>query len=253
MTGDIVPSVPWRWVPTINHDGPRQRTLGVFIHSTRGPTVQASGESLDDCLHREYLATVRYCAGKNPSNVGPHFVVGSREVTRMVHDVEVGYCQTIDNDTHLGIEVCQPAFLPPFTEFQYEATADICAKLARAFGFPAEYIGRQTTENVERPGILGHEDAKSGWSRGKTDPGDKWDWPAFMARVRMRMEIGDPFEGVGSGIVAYCKERGLLPNRRAKAWHYWDADGDEVLKTDTGAWVIARKYLNYKIAEARWE
>ncbi len=215
---DIVPGVPWRWVPSPNHGGPRAKTLGVFIHSTRGGT---------DSLESDYQATVRYCARVNSSQVGPHFVVGPAEVTRMIHDEDTCWCQTVDNPRFLSIEVAQPRKSTPFSDFQYEAAADICARLSIEYGFPAVRIPRQTTPTVEVPGIIGHEDSRAGWERGKTDPGPMWDWSGFIARVAEKvaeLTEPDPWEGVDARLRAWCEahpDLGRLQSHRV--WAGWEA------------------------------
>ena len=206
---DIVVSVPWRWVPSPNHGGERTRTLGVVIHSTRGGSTS---------LETDYQATVRYCSRDNPAEVGPTWVVGPAQVTRMIQDRYICYGQTVDNDTHLGIEVAQPTPTTPYVEFQYQATAEICARYCLKYGFPPTYIGKQYTENVERPGILGHEDTKAGWSRGKTDPGDMWNWSHFCQLLEAKVKA---LKGGGTTLAMTADEKAKLGEC---ADHVYDAN-----------------------------
>ena len=226
MAGDIVPGVPWRWVATPNHGDARASTLGVVVHSTRG----GAGS-----LATEYMQTVRFCAQGPPVNsaqVGPHWVVGPAQVTRMVHDQDTCYCQTVDNPTHIGIEVCQPFPTTAYTEFQYHAVADLCARYCVKYRIPVSYIGKQYTATVTKPGILGHEDTRAGWSRGKSDPGDRWNWSHFCqlleAKHRALTSPPDIWRGIGAGLVAYCKAHGLTP-RPEPALRWFDVYHDEYL------------------------
>jgi hypothetical protein len=151
----------------------------VFIHSTRGGTSS---------LQADYEATVNFASHQNPTGEGPHFVVGPTSVTRMIHDDDECYNQTVDNPLFCGVEVAQPTYMTRYVDFQYQATADICARWSIKYEFPAVYLGKQYTSIVRRRGILGHEDAYSGWSRGKSDPGPMWNWAYFMGLVDARIK-----------------------------------------------------------------
>lgn len=186
MADIVLTTVPSeiRWSP--NHGGPRARTLGVFIHSTRGGAVgpngskPTSGDALIAVLEKEYQNTLNYVDSPNASQVGPTWVVGPKRAARCITDANICWCQTIDNDEFLSIEVVQPAYLPPFVEFQYKAAAEICARYAKKYGVPIRNIGKVYTPSVQVPGIIGHDQSRAGYSRGKTDPGYRWDWNKFI-------------------------------------------------------------------------
>src|SRR5512138_2290521 len=105
MSEDIVPQgVPLETRLTAAHAGVRPVTRGIVLHSTRGPSRQQAGESLEDWLDREYHGNVAYML--NPANeVSPHFCVGPKLCARMVHDDIVAWHAREHNQTHLGIEI----------------------------------------------------------------------------------------------------------------------------------------------------
>lgn len=244
MAGDVIPGVPWRWVASPNHSGKRKRTLGVFIHSTRGRHAS---------LEAEYQATVRYCSTVNAREVGPTAVIGPAEVTLMVHHDDICYNQTVDNDEWIGYEVAQPTATTPFTAFQYRAAADLTARSAIRYGFPVRYLGRQTTPTVQVPGILGHQDSYAGYSRGKTDPGKLWDWGRFIPMVKAKVtELSNPVEPpvespdispvAAAKIDAYLIAHPELgTGRSGPGLYYTDRAGDVVRKTTVGAIVFWRR------------
>lgn len=243
---DIVPNVPWKEVASPNHGGIRATTLGAFIHSTRGGTSTPAAE---------YLATVRYLSRTNASQAGTHFVVGHNEVTRMIHDPVICWNQTIDNDTHLGMEIVQQTPTTPYVEFQYVAAADIGAQWAHEFGFPIVNVGRQTTVNVEVKGFIGHDQARSGWSRGKSDPGAMWDWNKFinMCKATYDRLYAPPvvinWEGIIPELHKYMTDNKLVP-RPETALRFLDGVGQQYVwfkpmsGAPTGGIAMWRKSLN---------
>lgn len=181
MTIDIVPDVPMETRLTTAHGGVRPVTRGIVIHATRGPTYPEPGEALVDTLDREYHVAVAYML--NPANeVSPHFCVGPRIVCRMVHDDNVAWHAQQHNQTHLGIEVAQPSYQPEFVEFEYLATAEICAHWCLKYAIPPVRV-----MDSDLAGIIGHEQTDQGRRDGKTDPGWRWDWPKFMFLVQEKV------------------------------------------------------------------
>jgi N-acetyl-anhydromuramyl-L-alanine amidase AmpD len=180
---DITLSVPTTTVladPANYSPGPRPRTSGVVIHTTRGGAAT---------LALEYAGTTAWF--QNPAaQVSAHLVVGPASVARCVHDADLAWHARSANATHLGIEICQPTIATPITAFQYRAAAEACRKWAAAHGFPLERV-----MTITRPGLVGHEDSEPGKLDGKTDPGPQFDWPRFLA---------------------LCKEGGTVPDTPAQ-------------------------------------
>lgn len=174
--GDVVLSVPTvvQYAAPANFAaGPRARTIGVVVHTTRG----GSGSLEDD-----YRSTVAWF--QNPqAGVSAHLVVGPSEVARCLHDSAIGYHARTANAVWLGLEIAQPTMSTPLNDFQYAAAAEACRLWAAAYGFP---LARSWSETV--PGLVGHEDTESGRQDGKTDPGTLpagvFDWDRFLAECR---------------------------------------------------------------------
>lgn len=158
--------------------GRRPETRGVFIHSTRSGRNQS--------LAAEYTGTVNYflTSGKASAQA----LIGPTEGTIMVPNTDQAWHAGIDRDrfpnhghldanqTHLGIEVCQPRPGDDFTDFQYQATALLCRIWAEKYGFPLRRVWSQF-----EPGLIGHEDSEQGRLYGKSDPGAHWDWDYFLS------------------------------------------------------------------------
>ncbi len=223
MSVDITPGVPWESRPTEAHGGTRPRTGGIVLHSTRGPTRASAGEALAATLEREYSAAVRYML--NPANeVSPHFCVGPTKVARMVPDDLIAWHAKEHNQTHLGIEIAQPAYCPEFVEFQYDATAEICAHWCWTYGLAALHV-----TDSDRNGIIGHEETDQGRRDGKSDPGAGWDWDHFIPKVVARLRELDRAEGsyrlAGDGVRAFLRAH---PDLGVPSKVYWDQFGNEV-------------------------
>ena len=148
--------------------GPRARTLGVFIHSTRGGTRRDT----------EYSSTVNWF--QNPdAQVSAHLVIGLppfEQVARCVHDDDIAWHAREANQTHLSIELCQPTITDPITDFQYRAAAEACRLWAAKYHFPTT-----RSMSIVTPGIIGHEDSEPGKRDHKSDPGPAFDWAKFLA------------------------------------------------------------------------
>lgn len=179
MSTDIAPAgVPLEIRFTQAHAGIRPVTRGIVLHSTRGPSRQRAGETLEAWLDREYHAAVGYML--NASNeVSPHFCVGPSLCARMVHDDNVAWHAREHNQTHLGIEIAQPSNCPPFTDSEVDYTARICAAWCDKYKIPAVHV-----TDSDQAGIIGHEETDQGRRDGKSDPGVKWNWAAFIPKVQ---------------------------------------------------------------------
>lgn len=213
---------------------------------------------MDSVLRREYAVAVAYML--NPVNeVSPQFCVGPASVARMVPDALVAWHAREHNQTHLGIEIAQPAYCPPFSGYQVKATAEICARWCFAYGLPADRV----TDDA-KPGIIAHADTAQGRRDGKTDPGAKWPWVPFITETRRRLETlraldrdgsAPPLRGVG---VEIWEVLSANPGLGAPAKRFVSPYGDEVvLCTATtahphGAWVIWRKWLD-QVRVVSWD
>jgi N-acetyl-anhydromuramyl-L-alanine amidase AmpD len=250
---DVVPSGIVEVRLTEAHAGVRPQTRGIVLHSTRGPTRPSVGEGLISVIEREYAVAVRYML--NPANeVSPHFCVGHSRVARMVPDELIAWHAQEHNQTHLGIEIAQPAYCPDFTDEQYRLVAEICARWCLKYRLPAVRV-----MSVDKPGIIGHEDTTQGKRDHKSDPGAKWEWPRFIQLSQARVDELVRGEGAyamaGPGIQTFLRGH---PEYGVPGKQYWDPHGNEVVITlgstvhPHGVFVIWRKWLD-KIAVASWD
>jgi N-acetyl-anhydromuramyl-L-alanine amidase AmpD len=196
---DIILTVPTRTAlaHTDNYRrGPRPRTIGVVVHTTRGDA---------STLQREYIATINWF--QNPdAQVSAHLTIGPDEACRSVHDDDIAYHARTANDTHLGIEIAQPTITSPISDFQYQAAAEACRKWSEKYKFP---LVRRMTQT--EPGLVGHEDTESGRLDHKSDPGPVFNWDKFLQLCRG----GQPLPPAPS-----------LPALEAQVW----ALGDQLMK-----------------------
>ena len=135
--------------PSPNHGGPRSRTVGCVIHSTRGaaPTAQL-----------EFKGTLNWFS--NPaSQVSAHIVIGPDGTIAEVVDPDlVAWHAGVHNSSYLGIELTQPRLGDSITDSQYHSCAWWLKKMSKRYGFPLE------------PGNLPeHRQTPQGVSVGKTD------------------------------------------------------------------------------------
>lgn len=155
-------------LPENYQKGPRAKTIGVVIHTTRGGGRPET----------ELSSTIAWF--QNPdAQVSAHLIIGLppfSEVVRCVHDDDIAWHCREANANHLGIEICQPTASYPLTPFQYEAAAEACRLWAKKYGFPLRRVMSQN-----EPGIVGHEDTEAGKRDHKTDPGPAFDWARFLA------------------------------------------------------------------------
>lgn len=143
----------------------RRETIGIVIHSTRGPTAT---------LETDYRATVRFFS-QAASEVSAHAVIGPSEITLCVPWDQIAWHAREANLTHIGIELAQPASQPPFADAQYLALAAMVGKLCDRYGIPRRRVPSQYL-----PGLIGHEDAETGRRESKSDPGWQFDWQRFL-------------------------------------------------------------------------
>jgi hypothetical protein len=224
---------------TANQGGRRSRTIGVVVHATRGGTANAD---------TDYRATINFfLAPGTPASA--HFVVGPSRVCRMVEDDDQSWHGGVNNATHLGIEIAQPASQPPFSDFQYKAAAAIVREWCRKYDIPAEHVDSQA-----RPGIIGHEETEQGRGVGKTDPGRQFDWAHFMELVRLD-EAPSPFV-IGEGFRAFLREHPEAGEPRHDEAHDPFGNAYLWLKPTTtytkGALLHWRKSLN-RVTLVSWE
>lgn len=155
-----------------NRGGPRARTLGVVVHTTR------SGRSWTP--QEEFSATARWLM--NPaSQVSAHVVVGPRSVAWLVPDTDEAWHCREANSTHLGIEIVQATPTTPIPNQSYVLAAGVIRGWALKYGFPLERVTDDT-----KPGIVGHEDTRPGQRDGKTDPasGGGFSWAKLMDHLK---------------------------------------------------------------------
>jgi N-acetyl-anhydromuramyl-L-alanine amidase AmpD len=150
------------WSP--NHQGARAKTVGVILHSTRGGTADAA---------TEYAATIRWFMASN-SLCSAHRVIGAEPGmhAQLVDGNLIAWHAGQDNQTWLGIELCQPHLGDPITDYQIETAAQVVAAWCRKYGI-----------EPSRSTIKEHRETAQGASCGKSDIGLPFDIVEFVALV----------------------------------------------------------------------
>ncbi len=188
--------------PSPNHDGPRSKTLGVVIHSTRG----GAGDLLT-----EYRAAVNWLC--NPaSQSSAHAVVGpSGEVALLVDPANRAWHDRQMNDTHLGIELVQARIGQAIPDATLRAAAKVVAGWCAQYSIPVQW-------SVER-GLCEHRETPPGIAEGKSDIGSPFDRAAFLGLVKAAMPA-PPVDAVTSALdgLAYYGSRA----REAATRNDWD-------------------------------
>lgn len=245
---DIVLEVPCitRWSP--NHGDARSKTLGGVLHSTHGPTLQRAGESLEAWYEREYQANIVFMLKTkeqgNTNQVSPTFLVGPREVCRLIPDHLDPWSQRYpDNDTHWGIEIAMPAAAAKarrgFTDFQYRATAEICYKLSAKYGTPTIHVTEEW-----KPGLIAHKETTSGEASGKWDPDPSFDWTVLLHEIEaLRVADQGAFAGIDPDLVAYYHLHPELGEpRHGPGLYFTSAVGDIFSLSTKGGIAVKRHY-----------
>ena len=147
----------WEVRPSPNHGDPRQLTLGVVIHSTRGGAASQQAE---------YAATINWFA--NPiSEVSAHRVIGFEGAGAVIVDDDlIAWHATDHNNRWLGVELTEPFITDPYSEEQYRSLADLLLEWSAKYGFP-----------LDRDHLVAHSEVNPQ----KSDPGPLFDWDRLMA------------------------------------------------------------------------
>lgn len=177
--------------PSPNHGGPRPRTAGVIIHSTRGGGAYG----------REFVGTLNWFA-RQDSQVSAHAVVSrAGEIAYPVPADMIAYHAGVHNADHLGVEFEQPTIQDAYTVPQFAAGAWLVSGWCRQYGIP-----------IDRQHLIGHEESAQGRRAGKTDPGARWDWQRFLALVAaLASPVPARRTEVITTIVAVANEHGIPP------------------------------------------
>ena len=139
-----------------------------MIHSTR------SGQSgFSD--NKEMSATLNWFS-LDHANVSSHWVISATEKVRVVPDSKKAWHAGFHNSSAFGIELTQPTYDRPYQDGHYKNLVEVC-KTYLAMGVPIVF--KDNFANGQQ-GFTGHEDSQQGKSRGKSDPGDIFDWNRFF-------------------------------------------------------------------------
>lgn len=200
------------------------------IHATRGPTtmesqVQATENWFANGPDRGgWGASADFVVGPDHREGGKIVIVQFLDWIRQFSSWSAGYGSGGAATTYgaaevgIAIEVAQPPSTVggkyvggesdvPFTEATMDATAWLCNhlndELERLGGtrIPSQHIDTwdQLRLNPIPRGFIGHEDLANGQRRGKTDPGQMWDWDAFIDSLD-----GEPDEVMSPTLTRYA-------------------------------------------------
>jgi len=122
---------------------------------------------------------------KNPGvGASAHYVVSSTgQVAQMVpeHDIAWHAGNWLYNETSVGIEHAGYTYGAPFPSAEYRGSARLAGYLARKYAITPDrshVIGHNQVPDPNHPGEYG------GVSH-HTDPGPHWNWPLYMAYLRL--------------------------------------------------------------------
>lgn len=147
-----------------NHDGPRGRTTGIVVHSTRG----GSGS-----LETELDGTVGW--ENRPNGDSCHAVVSPTRTAYPVRDDLIAWHCRARNAYTLGIEFCQPKIGDSIPASEVRRGAQVCARWCLKYQIPPAW-------NLDH-GFAQHQDTPEGHADGKTDIGAGFDGNLFMRNV----------------------------------------------------------------------
>ncbi len=198
-------------IATYDYHGPARRPRQqpprvIVIHATRGPVAP----------ELQYDATVNWCVRPSAAVVakrrvqrwGPmaDFVVGARGEVGQFGDYRTERANwaagfggssrtTYGADEHaIAIECAQSSALEDYTGACVEAAAALCrGTLVPEFNIAVTLIDfwDQRRDTAVPSGFSGHDRCANGRRLGKTDPGPKWPWDAFLDLVRApRIYVG---------------------------------------------------------------
>ncbi|MBI2888176.1 MAG: N-acetylmuramoyl-L-alanine amidase [Chloroflexi bacterium] len=146
----------WESRNSPNHSGPRRRTLGVVIHSTRGGAPSQE---------TEYMATLNWFASSG-SQVSAHRVIGhDGDGAIVVDDALIAWHATDHNAEWLGVELTEPTINDPYSDEQYAALRGLLQEWSATYGFP-----------LDREHLVAHSEINSQ----KTDPGPLFSWEKLL-------------------------------------------------------------------------
>jgi N-acetyl-anhydromuramyl-L-alanine amidase AmpD len=158
--------------PHFNAARPQPRQ--VVIHATR------SGISN---FPREFEATLNWFSSSN-SQASTHWVIDRDGTTgRCVPDNRQAWHAGESNAWSWGIELCQGVEADGFTEPQIDKLVEVCAGYCQDFGIPPAHV---TFDAMH--GFIGHEETSQGIRARKSDPGIRFDWNGFIARLGAFLE-----------------------------------------------------------------
>lgn len=150
--------------------GPRAKTLGAFVHSTRSGKDKTPEQEFDDTV--AYLSTT--------TEASANVVIGhTREKIIVPKSNGSAHARDPVNRTHVGYELVQSKLDVPYVLYQYKRLAFHIVEDARVFNFPLVRVMSQ-----KQPGYIGHEDSENGKQDKKNDPGPLFDYSILAAEIK---------------------------------------------------------------------
>jgi hypothetical protein len=141
----------------------------VVVHATR------SGKTMNPT---EFTGTLNHFG--NPGGVSSHWVVArDGRTARVVLDTNRAAHAGQHNLTAWGIELEQGVEDDGFTAPQIEKLVAIARAYVQDFG-----VAPVHTLDANASGFIGHQETPQGIAIGKSDPGRKFDWDAFISALR---------------------------------------------------------------------
>ena len=172
----------------------------VVVHATR------SGVSLNPS---EFEGTLNWFS-RTSSQVSAHGLIGrDGRIARIVPDDKTAWHAGQHNPEAWGWELEQGVESDGFTIKQMESWAVVARHYVMEFGVQPQHI-----RGMSKSGFIGHEETPQGISVGKSDPGYKFMWQAFIISLQEDEMNDEDKQWVREEIVKYLSTAGggHLPN-----------------------------------------
>lgn len=166
----------------------------LIIHATRGnntPAVQYQATknwmttSVNQQANFSWGSSCDWIIGNEPGEICK---VG-RDDQHSSWGAGFGGIGTWGADQHgISIEVAQSASLEEYDVDAIENLLNLCVYLCRQYDIPPVRILHLVQLGVPPRGFVGHEDTANGRKTGKSDPGPKFPWTAFLNTLKKRLD-----------------------------------------------------------------
>jgi hypothetical protein len=169
----------------------------IIIHATRGETMQ----ELQYDATKNWFQSASNCQGDGSWGGCAHAVIShTGQLCRFISDAQTAHYAAgfganfpplgwSCDDFGLSLELAQSSHQEPFAQATIDRAAEVCAAWCAAYGIPPVHVTKldQRGREPQVKGIVGHDETENGTKLHKSDPGDKFPWNDFIAKVQAIM------------------------------------------------------------------